>query len=343
MKVMNADDVHAAFERADGAKITFSDVVFIEGVGFPNDSVFTNVMFVRGQTFMFGQRCTFTDAVEIPTKAIIGDHVTFNGDVALGDNVDVGNHAKFNRKVVAGQSVTIGADCVFEKSVDALYQFRVGDRAKFRGIARCGSTAHIGWHAKFAAVAAFGSDAKIGLNAVFDGPARFGEYAEIGGNSEFHWTATFAYSALIGNNCIFHAAAEVGIAARVGSGVQFRGKFHGGNGIVFGNSVVIVKLWGSTFGHGTTFGEGCKVADKEIIPSVYSIRTIEGFGTARRRVYIFNTTEGPRVLAGCFWGSLAEFKQAASRTTDHTDHQAYVAFAVLLEEELKRIALENTR
>ena len=59
--------------------------------------------------------------------------------------------------------------------------------------------------------------------------------------------------------------------------------------------------------------------------------SVDGAGSANRKTYFFNTEEGVFAQSGCFFGTIAEFRQKVIEDYDEKKTKVYLGFADLVE------------
>ena len=115
-----------------------------------------------------------------------------------------------------------------------------------------------------------------------------GDYTEI---KEFPEKCSFDRGCIFGAWCIF------GENCRFGKNCKFGGY--------------------CSFGEWCTFGEGC--SHEGLTNSIYV--AVDRIGSELRKTYFFKAEEGYFVRAGCFFGTLDEFKKRVHETHGDTIHE----------------------
>lgn len=115
-----------------------------------------------------------------------------------------------------------------------------------------------------------------------------GDYTEIG---------TFPEKCIFGKGCNFRRRSNFGVMCGFGDGCTF-GEM-------------------CNFGEWNSFGENC--SHEELTNSIYV--AIDRIGSELRKTYFFKAEEGYFVRAGCFFGTLDEFKTKVRATHGGTIHE----------------------
>ena len=114
---------------------------------------------------------------------------------------------------------------------------------------------------------------------------------------------------------VFPAKCSFGAFSRFGEGCTF------GNGHIFGEGCIF-GAW-SSFGQECSFGEGCsfgaRCSREGLTNSIYV--AVDRIGSELRKTYFFKAEEGYFVRAGCFFGTLDEFKAQVHKTRRGTIHE----------------------
>ena len=126
---------------------------------------------------------------------------------------------------------------------------------------------------------------------VFPAKCSFGEWCTFGKGCSFGEWCTF------GEGCSFGEWCNFGKGCRFGEGGRF-------------------GAW-SSFGEWCTFGEGC--SHEGLTNSIYV--AVDRIGSELRKTYFFKAEEGYFVRAGCFFGTLDEFKAQVHKTHRGTIHE----------------------
>ena len=137
----------------------------------------------------------------------------------------------------------------------------------------------------------FGQESTFGLMCVFGMESTFGMGSRFGGGSNFGGQSNF------GEGCIFGAVNSFGEQSNFDTGCRF-GKW-------------------SRFGELSRFGKGC--SHEGLTNSIYV--AVDRIGSELRKTYFFKAEEGYFVRAGCFFGTLNEFKTKLNKTHGGTIHE----------------------
>ena len=81
-----------------------------------------------------------------------------------------------------------------------------------------------------------------------------------------------------------------------------------------------------SFGAGCSFGERCSFEGYKAHPG-YPLLTFGGAGSINRTVYAYNVEGGPLIRAGCFVGTLEEFRAKVRKDGDEMKSLQYLGFA----------------
>ena len=83
----------------------------------------------------------------------------------------------------------------------------------------------------------------------------------------------------------------------------------------------------SSFGAGCSFGNGCMFEGGHKALPGYPLMSLAGCGSMNRTVYAFNVESGPIIRAGCFVGTLSEFRSKVRADGDRLKSLQYLGFA----------------
>ena len=148
----------------------------------------------------------------------------------------------------------------------------------------------------------FGDGCNFGLWCVFGNDCCFGSWCKFGMWSSLGRGCSFGKSCKFGERCNF------GEECNFGSWCIFGEKCIFGEGCNFGA--------GSKFGERCRFGEWCifceKCSHEGLTNSIYV--AVDRIGSELRKTYFFKAEEGYFVRAGCFFGTLDEFKTQVHKT-----------------------------
>ena len=158
------------------------------------------------------------------------------------------------------------------------------------------------WQCEFEAFCIFGEECKFGAEGVF------GSHCSFGFGSIFGDCCSFGNSCIFSDGCSFGArgnfknSCKFGQTCYFGSFCEFRSWCRFGAGGVFGRQCKFGEKY--VFGKDCTFEGGFK--SKTTLPFII----LTGSGSEARSCYFYDFQEGIHVRAGCFFGTLEEFKAA---------------------------------
>lgn len=127
--------------------------------------------------------------------------------------------------------------------------------------------------------------------------------------STFGERSNFGQESTFGLMCVFGMESTFGMGSRFGGGSNFGGQSNFDTGCRFGK-------W-SRFGELSRFGKGC--SHEGLTNSIYV--AVDRIGSELRKTYFFKAEEGYFVRAGCFFGTLNEFKTKLNKTHGGTIHE----------------------
>lgn len=143
----------------------------------------------------------------------------------------------------------------------------------------------------------FDDDAKFGSHTIFESHSVFGSYSRFGSHSTFGECSTFGAWSKFEAHLIFGSYSTFGHTSTFGEYAEF------GSYAAFGNDA---KFTGqTTFGHDTTFENG-------YLPINYMrpFMKFAGFGSrCNSELYYYQFTRGDYIRAGCWFGTVEEFRQ----------------------------------
>ena len=106
-----------------------------------------------------------------------------------------------------------------------------------------------------------------------------------------------------------------------------------GNARVYGNAEVYGNAWVS--GNAEVSGNA-RVSDNAEVSGNADYATIKGFGTYNRNTTFFKCKDGKvRVVCGCFYGDLDEFRKQVKDTRSGKVAEEYLLIADLMEKHFK--------
>lgn len=120
---------------------------------------------------------------------------------------------------------------------------------------------------------------------------------------------TFPGKCRFGEYCSFGEGCSFGAWSSFGEGCSFGERCRFGEKCSFGERC--------SFGEKCSFGEGCR--HEELTNSIYV--AVDRIGSELRKTYFFKAEEGYFVRAGCFFGTLEEFKTKLNETHGGTIHE----------------------
>lgn len=154
-----------------------------------------------------------------------------------------------------------------------------------------GKGCNFGRRSNFGVMCGFGDGCTFGEMCNFDAWNSFGD----GGN--FSEGCNFGAWSSFGKRSIFGEASRFGACSSFGKWCSFGGR--------------------CTFGELSSFGEKC--SHEGLTNSIYV--AIDRIGSELRKTYFFKAEEGYFVRAGCFFGTLDEFKTKVRETHGGTIHE----------------------
>ena len=167
-----------------------------------------------------------------------------------------------------------------------------------------------------------------------------GDYSgvAVGGNYlVFPGGCIFPDDTVFGKSCVFGNGCKFGVRCLFGSYCCFVENCSFDRLCEFGNYCEIGP--GCTFGRRSKFGEDCKFANRCVFEGGHLANpgfpylAIDGAGDENRKTYFWNFTDGIHVRAGCFFGTLAEFKAKVKEdaSEDTAKYIMYMSFAEAVE------------
>ena len=174
---------------------------------------------------------------------------------------------------------------------NGIKHFPTGD---YRAIKKFVGLCEFGEKCKFGAECSFGNFCKFGLDC------RFGESCKFGRSCAFNRLCNFGFDCTFGESCCFGGDSIFGESCKFGRSCAFNHSCNFGGKCEFGHQCKFGEKYG--FGLGCTFEKGFKA--KTTLPFI----TLGGAGSEARTCYFYDFEKGIHVRAGCFFGSLEEFK-----------------------------------
>lgn len=149
----------------------------------------------------------------------------------------------------------------------------------------------------------FGAGSTFGQGSDFGRWSRFEEECSFGERCVFSEGCSFGWFCSFGEMCVFGKRSNFGDVCSFGEGSCF------GGGCIFGKQC--------SFGEYCCFGHNCN--HEGLTNSIYI--AIDRIGIELRKTYFFKAEEGYFVRAGCFFGTLDEFKTRLHETHGDTIHE----------------------
>ena len=170
--------------------------------------------------------------------------------------------------------------------------------------------------------------------------------------SSFGERSNFGDGCTFGVMCVFGMESNFGMGSRFGGGSNFGGQSTFGEGCILGPANIFGERsnfgMGSRFGAWNRFGESCRFghncSHEGLTNSIYI--AIDRIGSELRKTYFFKAEEGYFVRAGCFFGTLDEFKTKVRATHGGTIHEQTYLMACelavkLLDEQYEEVRDNN--
>lgn len=161
----------------------------------------------------------------------------------------------------------------------------------------------------FPANCLFGDGCGFEDECTFGKGCSFGENCSFGEGSDFGAWSSFGERSSFGAWCDFDEGCYFDKVNNFGEWSSF------GEGCVFGDECIFGER--CTFSERCSFGENC--SHEGLTNSIYV--AIDRIGSMLRKTYFFKAEEGYFVRAGCFFGTLDEFKTEVHETHDGTIHE----------------------
>lgn len=149
----------------------------------------------------------------------------------------------------------------------------------------------------FGAFSRFGEGSNFGEKCSFSCGCSFGAESRFGEKCSFSYACRFGAEICFGDQCTFGKECSFGERCAFGEGGRF-------------------GAW-SSFGEWCRFGEGC--SHEGLTNSIYV--AVDRIGSELRKTYFFKANEGYFVRAGCFFGTIDEFKTKVHETHRGTIHE----------------------
>ena len=171
----------------------------------------------------------------------------------------------------------------------------------------------------------FGAGSTFGQGCDFGRWSRFEEECSFGERCVFSEGCSFGWFCSFGEMCVFGKRSNFGDVCSFGEGSCF------GGGCIFGEQ--------SSFGEYCCFGPNC--SHEGLTNSIYI--AIDRIGIELRKTYFFKAEEGYFVRAGCFFGTLDEFKTKVHETHGGTIHETTYLMACELAVKLLDAQYEDVK
>ena len=141
---------------------------------------------------------------------------------------------------------------------------------------------------------------------VFSKNCKFGEECEFGDLCVFSSFCVFGEGCSFGKNCKFAEECSFGIWGSFNNSCKFGTECKFGEFCDFNNSCKFGEK--CRFSTDCIFGLGCTFEDGHIAKTTLPFITLAGVGSEARTCYFYDFEKGIHVRAGCFFGTLEEFK-----------------------------------
>lgn len=143
----------------------------------------------------------------------------------------------------------------------------------------------------------------------------FGRRCKSGKWSMFSEWSDFGHECVFGEGCIFGAFCSFGEMCTFGKCSNFGDVCSFGEGSCFGGRCKFGEQ--CSFGEYCCFGHNC--SHEGLTNSIYM--AVDKIGIELRKTYFFKAEEGYFVRAGCFFGTLKEFKNKLHKMHGGTIHE----------------------
>ena len=168
------------------------------------------------------------------------------------------------------------------------------DQCEFEGFCVFGESCKFGGDSIFGEGCGFAEGCKFGEECEFGARCRFGEDCKFGSHCIFGEGSIFGGYCSFGNICIFGEGCSFGQRCAFNHWCKVDARCKFGEKCRFSTDCI--------FGTDCTFENGFKA--KTTLPFL----ALVGVGSEARTCYFYDFQEGIHVRAGCFFGSLEEFK-----------------------------------
>lgn len=251
-------------------------------------------------------------------KNLSGNAWVYNNAKVLDSACVYGNAIVCQNSVVSGNARVFG-NAIINDDV------KIDANAKVFGNARVADSAQISESAKVNGKAIIDGDSLVTGDALVSGNAR------VTSSSLIYDTAKISGNAAISGSVVCDDAYVSGNARIVGSYIRDDAK-------VYGNA--IVESASTVSGHAIVCEAGKVTNSAYIDEDAFIIRDVlvlGSFGNLHRTIYAFWTTNNKvYVKAGCFYGTIAQFKQASIKKYGTTSKNEYLQVIPILKVKEKK-------
>lgn len=249
----------------------------------------------------------------------------------LSGNAWVYNNAKvldsaciYGNAIVCQNSVVSGNARVFGNAI-------INDDAKIDGYAKVFGNARVVDSARISQSAKVSGKAIINGESLVTGEARVSGNARVTSSSLIFDTAKISGNAAISGSVVNDDAYVSGNASIIGSYIRDDAK-------VYGNA--IVECASTVYGNAIVCEAG-KVTNSAYIGDdafiIHDVLVLGSFGNLYRTIYAFWTTNNKvYVKAGCFYGTIEQFKQASIKKYGTTSKNEYLQLIPILKAKEKK-------
>lgn len=156
---------------------------------------------------------------------------------------------------------------------------------------------------------------------IFELGCIFGEHCYFGNSCCFGQGCSFGSKCVFGNHCVFYKGCSFDVWCIFGNNNYFQNNCTYKNNCNFGNYCNFGD--DNIFDTECTFGDLCKYgkncSHEGLTNSIYM--GVDKIGIELRKTYFFKAEEGYFVRAGCFFGTLKEFKNKLHKMHGGTIHE----------------------
>lgn len=187
-----------------------------------------------------------------------------------------------------------------------------------------------GAFSRFGEMCNFGKWHIFGEACCFGDGCTFGELSTFGAWNRFEESCVFGYRCEFGGRCRFDKNCNFGERCNFNNYNSFGENCNFCEKCSFGEWSAFEK--GCKFGKQGSFGEYCcfgyNCSHEGLTNSIYM--AVDRIGSELRKTYFFKAEEGYFVRAGCFFGTLKEFKKQLRKTHKNTIHETTYLMACKL-------------